>query len=46
MRADVAATVGQWPVAERRSQSLTNNHMSGFSSLSSSQLVSYLLFFI
>ncbi|XP_010491434.1 PREDICTED: transcription factor BIM1 isoform X1 [Camelina sativa] len=37
MRADVAATVGQWPVVERRSQSLTNNHMSGFSSRSSSQ---------
>ncbi|XP_023636604.1 transcription factor BIM1 isoform X3 [Capsella rubella] len=37
MRADVATTVGQWPVVERRSQSLTNNHMSGFSSRSSSQ---------
>ncbi|XP_019084461.1 PREDICTED: transcription factor BIM1-like isoform X2 [Camelina sativa] len=37
MRADVAAAVGQWPVVERRSQSLTNNHMSGFSSRSSSQ---------
>ncbi|AED91254.1 basic helix-loop-helix (bHLH) DNA-binding superfamily protein [Arabidopsis thaliana] len=36
-RVNMRATVGQWPVAERRSQSLTNNHMSGFSSLSSSQ---------
>ncbi|VVB13676.1 unnamed protein product [Arabis nemorensis] len=37
IRADVATTVGQWPVVERRSQSLTNNHPSGFSSHSSSQ---------
>ncbi|KAL1196751.1 Transcription factor BIM1 [Cardamine amara subsp. amara] len=37
MRADVATTTGQWPVVERRSQSLTNNHLSGFSSRSSSQ---------
>ncbi|KAJ0235316.1 Transcription factor BIM1 [Hirschfeldia incana] len=37
-RADVATTMGQWPVVERRSQSLTNNnHLSGFSSRSSSQ---------
>ncbi|KAG2334497.1 hypothetical protein Bca52824_005677 [Brassica carinata] len=37
-RADVATTMGQWPVVERRSQSLThNNPMSGFSSRSSSQ---------
>uniref|UniRef100_A0A1J3K7U2 Transcription factor BIM1 n=1 Tax=Noccaea caerulescens TaxID=107243 RepID=A0A1J3K7U2_NOCCA len=37
IRADVATTMGQWPGVERRSQSLTNNHMSGFSSRSSSQ---------
>ncbi|CAH8312554.1 unnamed protein product [Eruca vesicaria subsp. sativa] len=37
IRADVAATMGQWPVVERRSQSLTNNPLSGFSSRSSSQ---------
>ncbi|KAL0709169.1 hypothetical protein Bca4012_016147 [Brassica carinata] len=37
-RADVATTMGQWPVVERRSQSLTNNNpLSGFSSRSSSQ---------
>ncbi|KAL0842763.1 hypothetical protein Bca101_016008 [Brassica carinata] len=37
IRADVATTMGQWPVVERRSQSLTNNPLSGFSSRSSSQ---------
>ncbi|XP_024011999.1 transcription factor BIM1 isoform X2 [Eutrema salsugineum] len=37
IRADVATTMGQWPVVERQSQSLTNNHLSGFSSRSSSQ---------
>uniref|UniRef100_A0A1J3GN92 Transcription factor BIM1 n=1 Tax=Noccaea caerulescens TaxID=107243 RepID=A0A1J3GN92_NOCCA len=37
IRADVATTMGKWPGVERRSQSLTNNHMSGFSSRSSSQ---------
>ncbi|XP_018445697.1 transcription factor BIM1 isoform X1 [Raphanus sativus] len=37
IRADDAATMGQWPVVERRSQSLTNTPLSGFSSRSSSQ---------
>ncbi|XP_056861470.1 transcription factor BIM1 isoform X4 [Raphanus sativus] len=38
-RAGVATTMGQWPVVEQRSQSLTNNNnpLSGFSSRSSSQ---------
>ncbi|CAH8388089.1 unnamed protein product [Eruca vesicaria subsp. sativa] len=38
-RADVATSMGQWPVVEKRSQSLTNNnHLSGLiSSRSSSQ---------
>ncbi|XP_013638511.1 PREDICTED: transcription factor BIM1-like isoform X3 [Brassica oleracea var. oleracea] len=37
IRADGAATMGQWPAVERRSQSLTNTPLSGFSSRSSSQ---------
>ncbi|KAF8115646.1 hypothetical protein N665_0025s0107 [Sinapis alba] len=37
IRADVAATMGQWPVVERRSQSMTNTPLSGYSSRSSSQ---------
>ncbi|XP_013715668.2 transcription factor BIM1 isoform X1 [Brassica napus] len=37
IRADGAATMGQCPVVERRSQSLTNTPLSGFSSRSSSQ---------
>ncbi|KAJ0266146.1 Transcription factor BIM1 [Hirschfeldia incana] len=36
-RASIRATMGQWPVVERRSQSLTNTPLSGFSSRSSSQ---------
>ncbi|KAL0752114.1 hypothetical protein Bca101_034117 [Brassica carinata] len=37
IRADGAATMGQWPAVERRSQSLTNTPLSGFSPRSSSQ---------
>ncbi|CAH2073572.1 unnamed protein product [Thlaspi arvense] len=40
MRADVATAMRQWPVVERQSQSLTNNHLSGFSSRSGSVLKS------
>ncbi|CAN8298693.1 unnamed protein product [Cochlearia groenlandica] len=37
IRGEVATTMGQWPAVERRSQSLSNIQLSGFSSRSSSQ---------
>ncbi|KAF8118703.1 hypothetical protein N665_0002s0018 [Sinapis alba] len=40
IRADVATTMGQWPVVERRSQSLTNNPLSSRSSSQGSGLKS------
>ncbi|KAL0736321.1 hypothetical protein Bca4012_012531 [Brassica carinata] len=36
-RPSIRASMGQWPVVERRSQSLTNTPLSGYSSRSSSQ---------